>query len=203
MKQWWRKWTHDIPLRISDALWEVLVVQFAAWLDRLTLRRIIAFIPAVVLILAYAHNIPIPPELMLVGDALAYIDIFSVILLLGLLSRVTTIVFVVRDATARGLALTGRLRAGLMRLDLRHRRESGTRRRARGSNQTRTDDDGCADIATGDIIGTYRLKPEGRRFGIRAAAPAVTSGRIVLASGRRHSFLYTMAAFGPGRPVLA
>ena len=51
-------------------------MQFAAWLDRLTLRQIIAFIPVVILVLAYYHSIPIPPELMLVGDVLAYIDIF-------------------------------------------------------------------------------------------------------------------------------
>ena len=55
MKDWWRKWTHEVPLFISDALWDVLVVQFAAWLDRLTLRRVIALIPLVILILAYAQ----------------------------------------------------------------------------------------------------------------------------------------------------
>jgi hypothetical protein len=42
----------------------------------LTPRQVIAFIPVLILILAYAHSIPIPPELMLVGDLLAYIDIF-------------------------------------------------------------------------------------------------------------------------------
>src|ERR1700741_3944251 len=91
VKDWWRKWTYQVPLFISDTLWDVLVVQLAAWLDRLTLRRIIALIPLVILVLAYAHSIPIPPELMLVGDVLAYIDIFSVILLLSILGRVTAV----------------------------------------------------------------------------------------------------------------
>ena len=58
-RQLWKKWTLDKPAAFGDLLWEVLVVQFAAWLDRLTLRRIIAIIPAVLLILAYAHRIPI------------------------------------------------------------------------------------------------------------------------------------------------
>ncbi|MFT4117014.1 hypothetical protein [Bradyrhizobium sp.] len=74
MRQWWRRWTYDVPLAIGDALWAVCVVQFAALLDRLTLRQVIAWIPVVILILAYYHRIPIPPELMLVGDLLAYID---------------------------------------------------------------------------------------------------------------------------------
>jgi hypothetical protein len=90
-KQLWKKWTVDKPAAFGDLLWEIFVVQLAAWLDRLTLRRIIALIPVVVLILAYAHRIPIPPELMLVGDVLAYIDIFSVILLLSILGRVTAL----------------------------------------------------------------------------------------------------------------
>ena len=62
MKKWWRKLSYEIPLAIGDALWDVLVVQLAALLDRLTLRRIIALVPVVILILAYYHRIPIPPE---------------------------------------------------------------------------------------------------------------------------------------------
>jgi hypothetical protein len=140
MRSWWRKWSYEVPLFISDALWDVLVVQLAAWLDRLTLRRIIALIPLVILVLAYAHSIPIPPELMLVGDVLAYIDIFSVIILLGILSRAATLLFFARQA-ARYLveSVTGVL-ARMPRLDFRHRRESSTRNRRRVV--ARSDDDG-------------------------------------------------------------
>ena len=59
LKQLWKKWTIDKPAAFGDLLWEVLVVQFAAFLDRLTLRRIIAFIPVIILIVAYAHSMPI------------------------------------------------------------------------------------------------------------------------------------------------
>ena len=41
MKKWWRKWTYELPLAFSDALWNVCVVQFAAFLDQLTLRKTI------------------------------------------------------------------------------------------------------------------------------------------------------------------
>jgi hypothetical protein len=77
----------------------VFVVQLAAFLDRLTLRRIIALIPVVLFFLAYAHRIPVPPELMLVGDFVAYIDVFSALLVLGLLSRAATIFFIVKETT--------------------------------------------------------------------------------------------------------
>jgi len=144
VKHWWRKWSYEVPLFISDALWDVLVVQFAAWLDRLTLRRIIAFIPVVILVLAYAHSIPIPPELMLVGDVLAYIDIFSVILLLGILSRAATILFVLKQTMQHAVEFAKLVHAGMRRLDFRHRREGGNvRDRKRGSSRAK-DNDGCA-----------------------------------------------------------
>jgi hypothetical protein len=125
MRHWWRKWSYEVPLAIGDALWEVLVVQLAAALDRLTLRKVIALIPVVILVLAYYHSIPIPPELMLVGDFLAYIDVFSVLFLLGVLSRVTTILFIVKQTLARIAALVGNVAVQVRRLDLRHRRERG------------------------------------------------------------------------------
>jgi hypothetical protein len=125
VKLWWRRWTYEVPLAISDALWEVLVVQLAALLDRLTVRKVIAFIPVVILVLAYYHKIPIPPELMLVGDFLAYIDIFSVLFLLGVLSRISTILFVARQAAARAALLVGNIITHLPRLDVRHRRQRG------------------------------------------------------------------------------
>ncbi|WFU43794.1 hypothetical protein QA640_15935 [Bradyrhizobium sp. CB82] len=105
-------------------------MQLAALLDRLTLRQIIAFVPVVILILAYYHRIPIPPELMLVGDFLAYIDIFAVLFLLGVLSRAATILFVMKQAAARTAVLVSSLveRVGL---DGRHRRERGATARPR------------------------------------------------------------------------
>jgi hypothetical protein len=144
VKDWWRKLTYEIPLAVSDALWDVLVVQFAALLDRLTIRRVIALIPVLILILAYAHRIPLPPELMLVGDLLAYIDIFSVVLLLGIMSRAATILFVVKQAAERAIALSKSLCAALSRLDVRHRRERGASARKRTTSKG--NDDGYGDL---------------------------------------------------------
>jgi len=122
MKRWWRRWTYEVPLAIGEARWEVLVVQLAAQMDRLTIRKVIALIPIAIIVVAYYHRIPIPPELMLIGDFLAYIDIFSVLILVGMLSRVATILFIVKQAAARITLLGGRVITRLRRLDIRHRR---------------------------------------------------------------------------------
>jgi hypothetical protein len=140
-KQLWKKWTLDKPAAVGDWLWEVFVVQLAAFLDRLTLRQVVAFIPVLILILAYAHSIPIPPELMLVGDVLAYIDIYSAILLLGIMSRAATILFVLKQTAAHAVRLASSLLAGMQRLDFRHRREGGARRRKGAASRTRNEDE--------------------------------------------------------------
>jgi hypothetical protein len=140
VKQWWRRWSYEIPLAISDALWEVLVVQLAALLDRLTVRKIIALIPVAIIVLAYYHRIPIPPELMLVGDFLAYVDVFSILILVGMLSRVATILFVVKQAVARVALLVGEVAAHLPRLDVRHRRQRSAATRPRRKSERSEDD---------------------------------------------------------------
>jgi hypothetical protein len=140
-KRIWRTWTIDKPAAFGDWLWEMFVVELAAVLDRLTLRQVIAFIPVLILIVAYAHSIPIPPELILVGDMLAYIDVFSMIVLLSLLARAATILYVVRQAAERLLALVRHARISLRRPDSRHRRTGGASRRRRLIVPAKKDDD--------------------------------------------------------------
>jgi hypothetical protein len=135
-KRLWQEWTIDRPAAFGDWLYQILVVELAALLDRLTLRQVIAFIPVVILIFAYAHSIPLPPELMLVGDLLAYLDIFSILLLLSVIGRVSAILYVIRQTADRVLTL-----ASLARLKL--RRPASRRKtrvaRTRPSNQTKDD----------------------------------------------------------------
>jgi hypothetical protein len=139
-KALWQKWTIDKPAALGDFLWDIFVVQFAAWLNKLTLRRVIACIPIVILVIAYDHKIPIPPTLMLVGDLLAYIDIFAALFLIGILTRTTTILFVVRQAMARVAGLFGGLQERMQRLDFRHRREGSSRNRKRSTGRAKDDD---------------------------------------------------------------
>ena len=140
-KQLWKKWTVDKPAAFGDLLWKIFVVQLAALLDRLTLRQIIAFIPVVILVLAYAHSIPIPPELMLIGDVLAYIDIFSVILLLSILGRVTALWLFAKQAAEHSVKLASRVLVGVQYFDFRRRREGNMRSRKRLTGRTKSDDE--------------------------------------------------------------
>ena len=143
-KQLWRKWTIDKPAAFGDLLWEVFVVQLAAWLnrlDRLTIRHVITLALALILLLAYLNRIPIHPGVMLLSDMLAYIDIFSMLFLLGILSRASTILFIIKQAAGGALRLARNMLARVQRLDIRHRREHGVTTRKRPTSRARDDDD--------------------------------------------------------------
>ncbi|WFU52462.1 hypothetical protein QA639_22420 [Bradyrhizobium pachyrhizi] len=143
----WQTWTIDKPAVLGDWLWQILVVELAALLDRLTLRKLIALIPVAIVIGAYWHRIPLPPELlMLVGDVLAYIDIFSMIFLIGFFTRVATVVAVVRQAIGLVRAVMRHVPMALHRFGVRDHRAKDSARRRRLTH-AKTDDDGAAGMA--------------------------------------------------------
>lgn len=74
MKRWWRKWSYEIPLAFSDALWDICVVQFAAFLDRLTLRKAIEYVLILFLAIAFAQSLPIELAWLFAGDTLMYLE---------------------------------------------------------------------------------------------------------------------------------
>jgi hypothetical protein len=74
MRNWWTKWTHEVPLSIGDALWDVMVVQFAAFLDRLTIRKVIEFVAIALLVMAFAQTLPIDLAVLFAGDTLMYLE---------------------------------------------------------------------------------------------------------------------------------
>ncbi|SHL56246.1 hypothetical protein SAMN05444159_6215 [Bradyrhizobium lablabi] len=82
MKRWWRKWSYEVPLVLGDALWEVLVVQFADFLSRLTIRRVLEFIAIAILVMAFAQTAPIELAFLFAGDTLMYLE-FVIILRLA------------------------------------------------------------------------------------------------------------------------
>jgi len=143
-KALWKKWTIDRPAAFGDLLWAVFVVQFAAFLDRWTNRKMIGAIVGVVLLaIAYHHGVALPPELVLVGDFLAYIDIFTVVLLLGLLSRATTILFMIKQTASRLAQIAGSLMTAARRLDFRHRRGYSSKARTPLAGRKNDDDEGA------------------------------------------------------------
>jgi hypothetical protein len=145
-KNWWRRWTVERPAAFGDWLWLVLVVLPAEWLDRLTIRKIIAFVPVVILAIAFAHNVPLPPEILFLGDALAYLDMLTILFLLAAIGRAGAILYFVRQMignAARALAKT--LAPALRRADFRHRRANSAngRNRVLGSSKKSDDDRGA------------------------------------------------------------
>lgn len=74
MKKLWRKWSYEIPLALGDALWDVLVVQFAAFLDRLTIRKVVEFVAIALLVMAFAQTLPFDLAILFAGDMLMYLE---------------------------------------------------------------------------------------------------------------------------------
>ena len=83
MKNWWRKWSYEIPLAFGDALWEVLVVQFADFLSRLTIRRVLEFVAIAILVMAFIQTAPIDLALLFAGDTLTYLEFVVMIRLVA------------------------------------------------------------------------------------------------------------------------
>jgi hypothetical protein len=83
VKNWWRKWSYEIPLAFGDALWEVLVVQFADFLSRLTIRRVLEFIAIAILVMAFAQTAPIDLAFLFAGDTLTYLEFVVMVRLIA------------------------------------------------------------------------------------------------------------------------
>jgi len=74
VKNWWRKWSYEIPLFVGDALWAVLVVQFADFLSRLTIRRVLEFFVIAMFAMAFAQTFPFDLAILFAGDTLMYLE---------------------------------------------------------------------------------------------------------------------------------
>src|SRR5258707_1726249 len=74
MKKLWQRWSYEIPLAIGDALWEVLVVQFADFLDRLTIRKVVEFVAIALLVMAFIQTLPLDLAILFAGDTLMYLE---------------------------------------------------------------------------------------------------------------------------------
>jgi len=118
VKNWWRKWSYEIPLTIGDALWEVLVVQFAAFLDRLTIRRVIEFVVIAALVMAFAQTLPIDLAILFAGDTLMYLEFAVAIRLAAGKMHILDVLRVTRRLARLAIrALNAAVRAPILRLN--------------------------------------------------------------------------------------
>jgi hypothetical protein len=57
----------------------VLVVQFADFLSRLTVRRVLEFVAVALLVMAFAQTLPIDLALLFAGDTVTYLELLLII----------------------------------------------------------------------------------------------------------------------------
>jgi hypothetical protein len=55
-------------------LWQVLVMQFAAFLDRLTIRKVVEFVAIAILVMAFIQTLPFDLAVLFAGDILTYLE---------------------------------------------------------------------------------------------------------------------------------
>jgi hypothetical protein len=116
VKRWWRKWTYERPLAFSDALWDICVVQFAAFLDRLTLRKATEYILILMLAIAFAQSLPIELAWLFAGDTLMYLEfLIAIRLAAGRLYLKEILRFALRLAQTAMRAARTAISAGTMR----------------------------------------------------------------------------------------
>ena len=83
---------------LGDWLWANLVVALAAFLDRLTFRRVILFTGLVVLAFAFAWVFTADVAIIFAGDMMLYFDIASAVMLIVARERLQHMLPVVADS---------------------------------------------------------------------------------------------------------
>lgn len=141
MKNWWRRWSYEIPLAFGDALWEVLVVQFAAFLDRLTIRKVIEFVLIAILAMAFAHTFPIDLAILFAGDTLMYLEfVIAIRLAAGKLHFMEMLRFAMRVAKFALRVLRAAVDQPVLRFNKwRERRSTARVARPRGDSDSSED----------------------------------------------------------------
>jgi hypothetical protein len=144
VKNWWRKWSYEIPLIIGDVLWEALVVRFAAFLDRLTVRKVFGFLVIAVLVMAFIQTLPIDLAILFAGDTLMYLEFLVALrLAAGKLHALTMLRQALRLARFAMRILTAAISIPVSRLSrLRERRSVARSAKPRRKSDSSDDERG-------------------------------------------------------------
>lgn len=128
MKNLWRKWSYEIPLALGEALWDVLVVRFAAFLDRLTVRKVVKFVAIALLVMAFAQTIPFDLAILFAGDTLMYLEFVVAIRLATAWMHIRHVLdFAMRITRLAIRAMNAAVRLPVQTLDRMRERRSGRR----------------------------------------------------------------------------
>jgi hypothetical protein len=152
VKNWWRKWTYEIPLAIGDVLWEALVVQFAAFLDRLTVRKAIEFVVIAVLVMAFIQTLPVDLAILFAGDTLMYLEFMvAVRLAAGKMHFLEMLRLALQLVRSAARILSAAINIPVSRLNRLRERRSVTRSRTPRRNADNSDDERGFGVAWGGL----------------------------------------------------
>jgi len=123
---------------LGDWLCANLVVALAAFLDRLTFRRIILFAGLVVLAIAFAQVFTADIAIIFAGDMMLYFDIASAVMLIVAREHLQRLLPVVADSMRKILQDLSNVQRRLRR---RQRRNANATRRKGGTDGSEQSDD--------------------------------------------------------------
>jgi len=123
---------------LGDWLWANLVVALAAFLNRLTFRRIVLFAGLLVLAIGFAQLFTADIAIMFAGDMMLYFDIASAVMFIVARNHLRQILPVVADAIRKNLQNLSNV---LRRLGSRQRRNANATRRKLGTGGSKQSDD--------------------------------------------------------------
>jgi hypothetical protein len=144
----WRKLTIDWPCALGDWLWAVLVVAPAAFLDRLTFKRVVLLVILALAIIAFLQIASIDLAVVWGMDVSFYFDVLIAVMLITARTRARQMLLVV-GRKIRQLTFTVSAIVGQYRNRGRQRRDASAMLRKRGSrNPKRSDDEPAAWIGS-------------------------------------------------------
>ncbi len=114
MSDWWQKWTVDRPAAFGDWLWIVFVVQFADFVNRLTLRRVLEIFAITVLTLAFIQTFPIDLAFLFAGDTLMYLEIVTLTSLLAANLRIRVLLHYLAQSSKNAWNVTAKVIHGMV-----------------------------------------------------------------------------------------
>jgi hypothetical protein len=125
---WWQKWTVERPAAFGDWLWMMFVVQFAEFLNRLTLRRVLEIIAITVLALAFIQTFPIDLAFLFAGDTLMYLEIVTLTSLVTANLRVRALLHHLAQSSKNAWNVTANVIYRIvLRVRMAHQRRTKTR----------------------------------------------------------------------------
>jgi len=136
----WQKLTIDWPCALGDWLWATFVVALAAFLDRLTFKRVVLYAILALAIIAFLQIVSIDLAFVWGMDATFYFDVATTVMLIAARARARQMLLVA-GRRIREVAQIVSMAVRQCRTGMRQRRNANAMSRKRRSRIPRRSDD--------------------------------------------------------------